>query len=376
MLAVLQAGGAVSRADLMRRTGLSRSTVSSLVRHLVEHGLVRESADRGTPHNGRGGRPPTLLELIPSSALVVGVDLGHRHVRVALARLDSQVVEEQAIDHDVDTDPAETLDRVAGLVERLLDAHGSSLADVRGVGMGVPGPVDRAGRMTSGILPAWRGLRPAEALADRIGLLAFIDNDAHMGARGELAYGAASGHRDVLYVKASTGIGAGVIVDGRLVGGATGEAGELGHVQVDENGVMCRCGSRGCLETVVSAGRLLEFLQSTHDDPLTIPKILQLAESGDQGVNRAMADAGRRMGRVLADVCTILNPERIVLGGAIGSVSATLVGIRESIDRYAQPNSAAAVTVVPGALGERAEVLGAVSMAIQASSQYGAALTA
>ncbi len=376
VLQVVASEGPLSRADLMRRTGLSRSTVSSLVQDLLRESRLEERSERGTAYKGRGGRPPTMLELVPGPSIVVGVDLGHQHIRAALARADATIALERSFALDVDASPDQTMDRVAGLIEELLAENGTDRKDVRAVAMGVPGPVHRTGRMTSGILPHWRGVRPAEALAERTGLHATVDNDAHMGALGELAHGAARGQRNVIYVKASTGIGAGIVVDGRLVRGTTGDAGELGHVQVDENGPMCRCGSRGCLETEVSAARLISLLQTTHDQELTVPRMLALADSGDPGVNRALGDAGRRIGRVLASMCTMLNPEQIVAGGTIGSARATLTGIRESLDRHAQPNSAAAVTVVPGALGERAEVMGAVSVALAAaSSDSGRVLT-
>ena len=367
VLQVVATEGPLSRADLMRSTGLSRSTVSSLVQQLLDEGRLGERSEPGTPFKGRGGRPPTMLELVPGPGVVIGVDLGHQHVRAALARADASIALERSFALDVDESPDVTMDRVAALIEELLAANGTDRQDVRAVAMGLPGPVHRTGRMTSGILPHWRGARPAEALAERTGLVASIDNDAHMGARGELAHGAARGHRNVIYVKASTGIGAGIVVDGRLVRGASGDAGELGHVQVDENGPMCRCGSRGCLETEVSAAKLIALLQTTHDQELTVPGMLALAEGGDPGVNRALGDAGRQIGRVLAGMCTMLNPELIVAGGAIGSAQATLTGIRESLDRHAQPNSAAAVTIVPGALGERAEVMGAISVALAAA---------
>lgn len=371
LIRVVERNGPLSRADLMRHTGLSRSTVSTLVAQLIEQDLLQEREVRGTPLHGRGGRPPTLLELSSGTGIVVGVDLGHRHVRAALARPDSSILLERSFALDVDDSPDATMDRVAALLDELLAENGSNREDVRAVAMGVPGPVDRAGRMTSGILPYWRGAQPVKALADRTGFVALVDNDAHMGARGELAYGAARGRRDAIYVKASTGIGAGIIVDGRLVGGTSGEAGELGHVQVDEKGLMCRCGSRGCLETEVSVPTILELLQATHDEPLTLERILVLAEAGDAGVNRALSDAGRRIGRVLADLCTMLNPERIVMGGGLGSTAATIAGIRESLNRHAQPNAAAAVDVVPGELGVRAELMGAVALALGASSPVG-----
>lgn len=364
VLSILEQAGSLSRADLMRRTGLSRSTVSSLVVQLLEEGVLVERLDRGTPYKGRSGRPPILLELATLTGVVAGVDVGHRHVRVALARPDSTIVAERSVVLDVDDSPQESMDAVAALLGELLEGTGHGYEDVRGVGLGIPGPVDREGRMSSAILPTWRGLRPAEELARRTGLVARVHNDAHLGARGELAYGAARGHREVIYVKASTGIGAGLIVDGALVAGATGIAGELGHVQVDVNGVMCRCGSRGCLETEVSGSKLVGLLQPAYDEQLTVPLVLELAEAGDAGATRALNDFGRRIGRVLANIANMLNPEQVVVGGAFGAAPALLSGVRDALDRYAQPTTASAITVLAGELGERAEVMGAVAVAL------------
>ena len=361
---IIEQAGSLSRADLMRRTGLSRSTVSSLVVQLIEQGVLVERLDRGTPYKGRSGRPPILLEPATLTGVVAGIDVGHRHVRVALARPDSTILRERSVTWDVDDSPRESMDRVATLLDELLVESGHERADVRGVGLGIPGRVDREGRMTSGILRTGGGLRPAHELAERTGLIGRVHNDAHLGARGELAYGAARGHRDVIYVKASTGIGAGLIVDGRLVQGTTGIAGELGHVQVDGNGVICRCGSRGCLETEVSGLKLIGLLQPAYDEQLTIPRILALAEAGDAGVNRALDDSGRRIGRVLANIANLLNPEQVVVGGSFGAAPALLAGIRGALDRYSQPTTAAAITVLGGALGERAEVMGAIAVAL------------
>ncbi|MDI6911565.1 ROK family transcriptional regulator [Nocardioides sp.] len=364
VIAIIEQAGSLSRADLMRRTGLSRSTVSSLVVQLIEQGVLVERLDRGTPYKGRSGRPPILLELATLTGVVAGIDVGHRHVRVALARPDSTIVLERSVILDVDDSPRESMDRVATLLDELLAESGHQREDVRGSGLGIPGPVDSDGRMTSGILPTWRGLRPADELAERTGLVARVHNDAHLGARGELAYGAARGHRDVIYVKASTGVGAGLIVDGHLVTGTTGIAGELGHVQVDVNGVMCRCGSRGCLETEVSGPKLVALLQPAYDERLTVPRVLELAQAGDAGATRALNDFGRRIGRVLANIANMLNPEQVVVGGGFGSAPALQAGVRDALDRYAQPATAAAITVLGGALGERAEVMGAIAVAL------------
>lgn len=364
VIGLLEGAGRLSRSELTRRTGLSRSTVSSLVKDLLSEGVLLEHEDRGTAHGGGSGRPPILLGLHRPRGLVVGIDVGHRHVRIGVAGLDGSVQHEDRFDMDVDETPDETLDRLGEAYRRLLEAAGTGAEDVRAIAVGLPGPVDLSGRMTSSILPRWRGRAPADELEQRIGMRPKLDNDAHMGAAGELAFGAARGVSDLIYVKAATGLGAGIVVAGRLVRGGTGIAGEIGHVQVDESGRVCRCGSRGCLETEVGARRLVETLQTAHHERLTVESMLALGAAGDAGVVRVLGDAGRAIGRVLADLCNVLNPERIVVGGSMGHSEALLGGIREAVDRFAQPNAADAVSVVPGDLGERAELMGAVAAAL------------
>ncbi len=369
VLDLLARSGPLSRADVTRATGLSRTTVTSLVRELLGEGVVAESALRGQPLNGGSGRPPTLLSLPGAPGALVGVDIGHRHVRVVVAALSASVLAEQSVVLDVDHAATMVLDKVGEMVSEALAEADVKIDQVVGFGMGVPGPVDpRTGMITSAILPGWVGLAPADELSSRLGVPVRIDNDANIGALGELTYGAAKGLLDVIYVKAAGGLGAGLVLGGQLHRGATGIAGEIGHVRLHEAGPVCRCGNRGCLETQVSAPKLVEVLQPAHDEELTVERMLELGRAGDSGVNRVLDDAGRSIGRVLADLSNHINPAAIVVGGTMGTSTALLNGIRDSVDRYAQPDIAASVRITPGALGERAEVMGALALAMDATS--------
>lgn len=365
VLNVLGSTGALSRADIARATGLSRTTVSSLVHEMLATGLVAEAHGRGRPHKGGSGRPSTLLTLTAPPGLAVGVDLGHRHIRVAVADQTSTVLAEREAQFDVDHDGRTALDTAARMLREVLDDAGVATGRVMGVGLCIPGPIHRqTGKITSSILPGWRGLRPGPELEERIGMPVIVDNDANVGALGELNYGAAQGLTDVIYLKVAAGVGAGLILGGRLHRGTTGIAGEIGHVQLREDGPVCRCGNRGCLETQVSAARLLRLLQPAHEQELTLETVLDLDSHGDAGVNRVLNDAGRVIGRALADLCNNLNPAAIIVGGSMGESAALLRGTRDSVGRYAQPQTAEAVRVSPGSLGRRAEVMGALAMAI------------
>lgn len=362
---LLASEGPMSRADLARATGLSRTTVSSLVSELIAHDHVVETADRGRPHKGGSGRPPLLVTLSTPGGGVAGVDIGHRHVRVAVADRSGAVLAEDTAAVDVDEDGGAALDRAARMVRQSLRVAGLARADLHAVGMCVPAPLDRrSASIRTGILPGWRQLSPAEELHRRLDVPVFADNDANLGALAELTRGVARGVADVVYVKVASGLGAGIVLGGRLHRGATGIAGELGHVQIGEDGQVCRCGNRGCLETLVAAPRLVELLQPAYDEELSVERILELDADDDAGVRRVLSDAGRVIGRALADLCNSLNPELVVVGGSLGRSASLGDGIRSSVGRYAQPDTAAALRVVSGELGDRAEVVGAVSLAI------------
>src|SRR5919197_5658293 len=191
-----------------------------------------------------------------------------------------------------------------------------------------------------------------------------------MGALGEQRFGAARGLDNFLYIKASHGIGAGIVIGGSIYRGATGIAGEIGHIQVVGATELCRCGSRGCVETLASVGvvrQQLAHVLSKSAAPLTEADVPPLADlAGNSAATRVIADAGRTIGRVAADLVTCLNPSAIVVGGELGAAGEPFIaGIRESIDRHAQPASAHAVQVIGGQLGARAELLGTIAAALQ-----------
>lgn len=363
---VLRRHGSVSRAEIARVTGLSRSTVSSLVAELQEEGLVAERGDESSP-GAQGGRPAALLSLEAVAGSAVGLDFGHTHVHVAVADLSSRIIAERRIRIDVDRAADAALDAAADLVSELLAAAKADRDRVVAVGVGLPGPVDRrTGTFgASLILPGWAGLQPVGELERRLGLPVEVDNDANLGALGELTYGAGRGESDIVYLKVATGIGAGLVLGGRLHRGATGVAGELGHVTIDPDGELCGCGNRGCLEVAAAAPALLAQLTRAHGDDLTVERVLELSAAGDPGARRVLGDAGRAIGGVVGDVVTVVNPRRIIVGGELSAAGEPLLrGIREALERRSLPAAGGAVEVTAGELGERAELLGALALVI------------
>lgn len=171
--------------------------------------------------------------------------------------------------------------------------------------------------------------------------------------------------KDLAYIKVAGGVGAGLVINGHIYRGPGGTAGEIGHITIDESGPVCRCGNRGCLETFTAARHVLDLLRTSHGPDLTIERMVQLAREGDPGCRRVIADVGRYIGTGVANLCNLLNPSRVVLGGDLAEAGElVLLPIRESVARYAIPSAARRLSVLPGALGGRAEVLGALALVL------------
>ncbi|MBP2405696.1 ROK family transcriptional regulator [Streptomyces syringium] len=353
--------GSLTQAEIARSTGLSAATVSNIVRELKDGGTVDV-----TPTSS-GGRRARSVSLSGDAGIVVGVDFGHTHLHVAIGNLAHRVLAEEAEPLDVDASAAQGLDRAEALVKRLIVAAGISPEKIVGVGLGVPGPIDvESGVLGStAILPGWAGTNPRDDLAARLGVPVYVDNDANLGALGELVWGSGRGAADLAYIKVASGVGAGLVINGQIYRGPGGTAGEIGHITLDESGPVCRCGNRGCLETFTAARYVLPLLHSAHGTDLTVARMVQLAQEGDPGCRRVIADVGRHIGSGVANLCNLLNPRRVVLGGDLAESGELILGpIRESVSRYAIPSAARQLEVVPGALGGRAEVLGAIALVL------------
>ncbi|MDR3081413.1 MAG: ROK family transcriptional regulator, partial [Streptomyces sp.] len=215
--------GSLTQAEIARTTGLSAATVSNIVRELKDGGTVEV-----TPTSA-GGRRARSVSLSGDAGIVIGVDFGHTHLRVAVGNLAHQVLAEESEPLDVDASAAQGFDRAEERVNRLIETTGVDRSKVAGVGLGVPGPIDvESGTLGStAILPGWAGTRPAEELHRRLGVPAYVDNDANLGALGELVWGSGRGVKDLAYIKVSSGVGAGLVIDGKIYRGPGGTAGEI-----------------------------------------------------------------------------------------------------------------------------------------------------
>ena len=370
VLGVLRLQGKISQAEIARATGLSRTTVSTLIAELKESGLVIDVDGRGAA--ARGGRPPVQLELQSPAQFVVGIDFGHSHVAVAVADIAHNILGERRSDIDVNRHAIEALDMATRMFVELAQELAIDRRNVIAAGIGIPGPVDRARGMAGSatILPDWVGLRIAAEMRQRLEMPVEIENDANLGALAEMTWGAGRDCHNFAYVKAATGIGAGIVINGQLLRGATGTAGEIGHTTLDEAGALCYCGNRGCLETVASGPAIVQLVGRVGGETLTLARVVELAAAGDLRCRRAIADAGREIGVAVAGLCNLINPERVIIGGVLSRTGDVLLQpLRESVRRHAVQDAAERVDVRAAVFDERAELLGSLALALQSSTE-------
>ena len=248
-------------------------------------------------HGEAGGRPPVLLSLNPSAGLAVG-STSVTPISGSRSRTSRITSSPRRGELDVDHSADEGLDAATALIDSVLEEADVDRERVLGVGMGLPGPIDRStGTVgSSSILPGWVGVDAAAEMERRIRLPVYVENDANLGALAEFVWGAGTGYSDVVYIKLSSGVGAGLVLGGRLHEGAGGTAGEIGHMPAQTGTEICRCGSRGCLETVASARAIAEQLSASRGESVSTQKLLELTANRDPAASRLIAEAGREIG--------------------------------------------------------------------------------
>jgi predicted NBD/HSP70 family sugar kinase len=361
-LGLIRNGTAVTRADLARHTGLSRSTVAQRVDLLLAAGLVYDAGGSAST----GGRPPTVLAFNHAAGVVLVADLGATHARVALTDLAGAPLAERASDLDIALGPEEVLGWVSERFTELLQETGHSPPEVRGIGIGVPGPVEfESGRPFSPpIMPGWDGYSIPGWFAGRYGAPVLVDNDVNIMARGEhWVHWRDTEH--LLLVKVGTGIGCGIVAGGQIHHGARGAAGDIGHIRATSEDIVCRCGNVGCLEAVAGGQALAQRLAAEGAETANSRDVVQLVRAGDATAMRMVREAGRSLGEVLAGTVNFFNPAVIVIGGDIAEAQAQLIaGVREGIFSRSLALATRDLRIVPCQLGDRAGITGAAMMAI------------
>lgn len=364
VFALIRDGRASTRAEVGRVAGLSRTAVAARLAALFEAGLLVEGGDGPSS----GGRPPSRLAFDTASAVVLAAAVGRSRSQLAVCDLAGNVLDECDLEQETGVGPAGLMPQIAEGLHRLLERLGRTSGAVLGVGMSIPGTVDfeRGASLDSPIMSGWDGVALAPYLTDEVRVPVYVDNDANVMALSERR-----GHlehlRDVLFVKASTGLGAGIVAGGVLQRGALGAAGEIGHTKTDAaQGRRCRCGDTGCLEAVAGGWALVRAMRERGRHVGHVRDLVELAVNGDAEARALIRESGRRLGEVLAGAVNVLNPQAVVVGGDMArSYDSFVAGLRETVYANATALSTRQLEILPTTHGQRSGVVGCASMVLE-----------
>ncbi|CUR57509.1 ROK family protein [metagenome] len=362
LLELVRTGQAHTRSDLRRITGLSRTAVTARVSALTGAGLLLAGEELAST----GGRPPGGLVFNRHAGVVLAVAVGRSRSQLAVVDLDGEELASRSDDHEVGLGPDELMPEIA---ERLLGllAQARPRGAVVGVGLSLPGTVDqsRGVSLDSPVMGGWDGVELAPYLTAVTDAPLFVANDADVLARSE-RMGRTGMLSDVLVVKASTGLGLGIIAEGRVVSGHLGAAGEIGHTKVDAAaGLPCRCGATGCLETLAGGWALVARLAESGREVGHVRDLVELAGQGDPEARGLLRDSGRLLGELLAVAINLLNPQAVVIGGDMAAAFDTYAaGVRESVYARATALATRDLQILPATYGDRAGVVGCAALAL------------
>jgi glucokinase-like ROK family protein len=367
--------GGLSRTDLAEKLGLTRAALSLIVNELLKSGVVQEAAIRSAPN----GRPPVTLEINPEKGVVGAIDMGATHMTVALGDFTARILEEVEIPFDINKGPEVCLGEADRVLITLLNSQGLGISDICAVGVGVPGPVlMREGMVIAPpLMPGWDRFPIRSTLEARWRCPVTLNNDAELGALGEWAYGAGRGEKNLAYIKVGSGIGAGLIINQQIYGGTTGAAGEIGHLTIDENGPMCNCGNRGCLEAFAGGRAITEqarvlvrsgkrtLLSELPPEKISVFEVAEAARRGDLHAQEILRRAGNFIGIAIAGLINLFNPSVVIIGGGVSQAGDILTAaIREAVRERAMRASGQSVRITTGMLERRSLLIGAIVQAV------------
>ncbi|WP_422874577.1 ROK family protein [Curtobacterium sp. RRHDQ66] len=361
VLELVASGQATSRTEIAGLLAAAPSTVSHVVSQLLSHGLL---AEEGTDAS-TGGRPRKVLRIGGVDEYAVAADVGGGHARIGIVLPGGSLESVANVPFALSDGPTAGLQRLASLLEELIESRGA--AGLRGVGLSLPGPVD----VEAGVvdlpsrMPGWNGFPVASWLTERFGVPAAVDNDANCMAAGEQIVQPAS-RRQAITIKAGSAIGAGIVIDGRLYRGATGSAGDITHVRIDAAGdTPCSCGNTGCLETVASGAALVRILSAAGVPVTSTADVVRLASDADPEATRAVRLAGRYLGEVLAANVNFFNPDAVYLGGILSTLDPFVAAVRSQLYESCHPLMTQHLVIERASLGADAGLVGAGQFALQ-----------
>lgn len=356
VLDLIRSGEATTRTDLIDQLGWSRITLARRLDELLAASIIVIAGQR----DSRGGRPAENFAINKDAGVLLGVDIGGSHTRVGITDLVSTVLIEDEADIGLWDGPDEVFTWARQVFDHLLRRLGKSWSDVRGIGVGVPGPVDAAtGRLASPQVDAqWQDVLVKDYFPAEFSAIFAVDRDVNIMAVGESRLGWPE-YRDLTVLKVGLGIGCGLVLDGRVYHGARGGAGDFSHT--DRGGSEpCRCGRTGCLEAIASGYAIRDALNERGYRIRTSADIVELARTGNTDAVGLLESAGERIGTALVDVVGLLNPAAVVIGGNLAEAGEPfLASIRHALHTRARDFSGAGLVIAPSRLGHKAGVLGA-----------------
>ncbi|MGB8212175.1 MAG: ROK family protein [Anaerolineales bacterium] len=368
--------GGISRAEIARRLELTRAAVTAIVSDLLGSGIIRESESIFS----QSGRPPVVLEIDPSRGYVIGIDLGASHISLLVADMAAHIVDEIEAPLNIQDGPKICLDQADQLIQDILAKTNLALKDILAIGVGVPGPIvsDAGMVLAPPIMPGWDQFPIRDTLEKKWGRPVSLNNDAELGALGEWAAGAGRGESNLAYIKVGTGIGCGLLLDGKIYRGITGSAGEIGHLTIDENGPLCACGNHGCLEAfaggraiaqqamdAIQKGQRTRLASFQSDGTITAQQVATAARQGDLVAQQILSQAGAHIGIALAGLVNLFNPGMVIIGGGVSqNGDIILEPIRQVVNRRSLPAATRVVRITTAMLGRRSSSIGAVIQAL------------
>jgi predicted NBD/HSP70 family sugar kinase len=347
--------------------------VSAIVTDLLSTELVEETRAGASS----GGRRPIILEFQDRASFIVGIELGATHISCVLTDLRCNVRASWSVPAPVRENPELALEKMTTGVRAVLEAAEVPQSRLLGLGVAVPSPVnhEQPGELLPLVVPSWEGYNIATHLQKSFKRPVLVDNDANLGALAELWWGAGSSVKDLAYIKVATGIGAGLIIDGRIFRGSAGVAGEIGHTSIDQNGPQCICGLKGCLTTLIGTPALLERARrelhksgSNREAPPNIDELVNMALDGDPVAVELIRYAGGTLGVGIANMLNLLNPKMVILGGGIARAGDLLLNaVREAIVQLSLPASISNAEIRATGLNEWGIAVGAATLALEAA---------
>ncbi len=364
LLSLVGSGRARSRSALTELSGLSRATVHQKLASLIDAGLIRETEET-LPS---GGRPTRALDLNRDFAVVLSADIGEQHIRVAVTDLQPRILTEISETFDILRGPAVVLNWIEEQFEVLLSKIGKTTGDVLGIGIGLPAPVDYANGRVVGpsVMVGWDNFEIRQHLEERFRVPVYAENDVNLLALSD--------HRqrrtnvsEMVFVKVGTGIGSGIITEGRLYRGAQGAAGDIGHIQfAREPAPLCRCGKIGCVEARAAGWAIARELRKEGIEAHTARDVTRLVEFGQPLAIHLVRESGRILGEVMTSLVSILNPQMIVIGGTLAIANDHLLaGIRELVYKRSLPLATRELELVISPPDPDAGIMGAAILVVE-----------